>query len=330
MDFVTLDAITRAAERIRGGARRTPLLDVSFEAGRPLLLKCETLQPGGAFKARGATNMLARLSPADRARGVITYSSGNHGLAVALAAARLGVTATVVMPVDAPAIKIAGVERWGGEVILHGRTTLERRALAEAEAAARGLTMIPPFDHEWIIEAQATCGIEILDERPDVDVIVVPIGGGGLLAGVAAAAKQRRPDVAVVGVEPRGAARMTASLSAGHPVTLDRISTIADGLQSVRPGDLTFAYVRRWVDAIIVVDDARFVDAVSWLFSEAKLVVEPSGAAAVAATLWPDEGSVLADRTKTVAAILSGGNVGLETLVELAAGRTAGPAAPGR
>jgi threonine dehydratase len=317
MSFVTLDQIRAAATRVQGIVRRTPLLDVSDQAGRPLWLKCEPQQPGGAFKIRGALNMLKRLSADDLQRGVITYSSGNHGQAVALAASKLGAHAVVVMPTTAPAIKIDGVKRWGAEVILEGTTSADRRRRADAEVAARGLTMVPPFDHEWIIEGQGTCGIEILDQAPDVDLVVVPVGGGGLASGVAAAVKLSRPEVGVIGVEPIGAAKMSASLHAGAPVTLDHTSSIADGLMPVRPGDLTFAHVQRFVDRVLTVDDDTIARAALWLFFEAKQVVEPSGAAAVAAVLWPAEGSPLADRSKKVVAILSGGNVAPETLAAL-------------
>src|SRR6185295_17111125 len=246
LTLTTLSAIRDAAKRIQPIARRTPVLDVSDMAGRPLWLKCEPQQPGGAFKIRGATNMLARL-PADALkRGVITFSSGNHGQAVALAASRLGAPAVIVMPTTAPAVKIAGVKRWGAEVIMEGTTSVDRRVRAEKIAAERGLAMVPPFDHEWIIEGQGTCGLEILEQVPKVDIVVVPIGGGGLASGVAAAIKSARPDVEVVAVEPTGAAKMTASLAAGHPVTLERTETIADGLMPVRPGDLTFEHVRRF------------------------------------------------------------------------------------
>jgi threonine dehydratase len=315
--LVTLDAIRDAARRIDRIARRTPVLDVSDLAERPLVLKCEPQQPGGAFKIRGATNMLMRLSPDRLERGVITFSSGNHGQAVALAASRLHAPAVIVMPTTAPAIKVAGVKRWGAEVIQEGTTSVDRRARADAEAAARGLTMVPPFDHEWIIEGQGTCGLEILEQVPHADVVVVPIGGGGLVSGVAAAIKLSRPEVQVVGVEPTGAAKMTASLAAGHPVTLDRTETIADGLMPVRPGDLTFAHVRQFVDRVVTVDDAAIARAALWLFHEAKQVVEPSGAATVAAVLWPGAGSPLADRSRQVVAILSGGNVSPETLSKL-------------
>jgi threonine dehydratase len=314
--MVSLEQIRAAQERLRGHVRRTPLLDVSDIAGRPLWLKCESHQPGGAFKIRGAMNMLLRLADGDRARGVITYSSGNHGQAVALAAARLSTKAVVVMPTTAPAIKVSGVKRWGGEVLFAGTTSADRRRRAEEEAASHGYVMVPPFDHEWIIEGQATCGLEIGEQAPDVDIVLVPVGGGGLLAGVAAAIRSTSPAV-IVGVEPAGASKMRASLEAGHPVTLDRTETIADGLMPVRPGDLTFQYARTLVDRVVAVDDQAISRAVFWLFAEAKQVAEPSGAASVAAALWPTDDSPVADRTKKVVAIVSGGNVSAQSLGEL-------------
>jgi threonine dehydratase len=317
MPLVTLDAIREASRRISAIARRTPVIDVSDLLGRPLVLKCEPQQPGGAFKIRGATNMVMRLSDDQRKRGVITYSSGNHGQAVALAASRLGAPAVIVMPTTTPTIKVEGVKRWGGEAIFEGTTSNDRRARAEKEAAARGLTMVPPFDHEWIIEGQGTCGLEILEQVADADVVVVPMGGGGLVSGVAAAVKQSGSKAKVVGVEPAGAAKMTASLAAGHPVTLDRTASIADGLMPVRPGDLTFEHVRALVDEVVTVTDEEIARAALWLFFEAKQVVEPSGAATVAAVM-NGRGRILADRSPRVVAILSGGNVSPETLMRLA------------
>ena len=317
MSLVSVAAIRAAAARIAKIARRTPMLDVSDLAGRPLLLKCEPQQPGGAFKIRGATNMLMRLSDDQRARGVITFSSGNHGQAVALAASKLGSPAVIVMPTTAPAVKVAGVKRWGGEVILEGTTSNDRRVRAEKEAAARGLTMVPPFDHEWVIEGQGTLGLEILDQVPDVSIVVVPVGGGGLIAGVSAAIRQSKPDVTIIGVEPEGAAKMSTSLSAGAPVTLDKTSSIADGLMPVRPGDITFQHVQQFVDRVVTVTDADIARAALWLFHEAKQVVEPSGAATVAAVLWPPDGSPLVDKSRKVVAVLSGGNLAPETLAAL-------------
>jgi threonine dehydratase len=317
ISLVTLSAIHEARARLGASIRRTPVLDVSDLAGRPLVLKCESQQYGGAFKLRGAMNMLLRLPDEPRGRGVITFSSGNHGQAVALAASRLGVPCVVVMPTTAPAIKVDGVRRWGAEVLFAGTTSVDRLRRAEAEAAARNLVMVPPFDHEWIIEGQGTCGLEILEQVPDVEMVVVPVGGGGLASGVAAAIKRSAPHVQVVGVEPSGAPKMSRSLAAGQPITLDRVESIADGLMPVRPGDLTFAHVRAYVDRVVTVDDGTIARAAWWLFTEGKQVVEPSGAASVAAVLWPDADSPLVDRSRKVVAILSGGNVSPETLASL-------------
>jgi threonine dehydratase len=313
--LVSLSEITDARQRIAPVARLTPLIDVSTPAGRPLFLKCENMQPGGAFKIRGAYNMVARLTDEQRRRGVVTYSSGNHGQAMALAAKQLGAPAVVVMPTTAPAIKVEGARSFGAEVIFEGTTSSDRKTRAEAEAAARGLTMVPPFDHEWIIAGQGTVGLEILEQCPDVAAVVVPIGGGGLASGVAAAVKQTRADVKVIGVEPTGAAKMRASLDAGHPVTLPSTSTIADGLMPVRPGDLTFDHITRFADDVVTVSDEAIVEAVLWALNRAKVVAEPSGAASLAAVL---SGAIDA-RSRIegpVVAIISGGNVGLERLAD--------------
>jgi threonine dehydratase len=310
--LVTLEDIRAAARRVAPVARVTPLLDVSVHAGRPLLLKCESMQPGGAFKIRGAYNMVAQLTDDQRRRGVITFSSGNHGQAVALAARELGARAVVVMPTTAPTIKVDGARRFGAEVIFAGTTSVDRRERAEAEAAARGLTMVPPFDHAWIIAGQGTAALEILEQCPDVAAVLVPIGGGGFAAGVSTAIKLSRPSIRVIGVEPAGAAAMKASLEAGHVVTLDHTHSIADGLMPVRPGDLTFAHVRRFVDQVVTVEDAQIADAVIWLFDKASLLTEPSGAATVAAAL---AGAAGVDGP--VVAIVSGGNVTRERIEEL-------------
>ncbi|HEY7500149.1 MAG TPA: threonine/serine dehydratase [Vicinamibacterales bacterium] len=315
--LTTLEAIRDAAARIKPVARVTPLVDVSGPAGRPLFLKCENLQPAGAFKIRGAYNMVAQLTPEERAAGVITYSSGNHGQAMALAARTLGAPAVVVMPTTAPQVKIDGAKSFGAEIILAGTTSSDRRARAEAEAAARGLTMVPPFDHEWIIAGQGTAGLEILDQCPQVGAVLVPIGGGGLAAGVSAAIKQSRPDVVVIGVEPSGAAAMKVSVDAGHPVTLPKTETIADGLMPVRPGDLTFAHVRKFVDSVITVEDPDIIKAVLWIFSNAHLVSEPSGAAATAAVLSGAFDRAIGKRfERPIVAIVSGGNMAAEKIAE--------------
>jgi threo-3-hydroxy-L-aspartate ammonia-lyase len=266
-----------------------------------LALKCENLQPSGAFKVRGACNMVSLLPHDARAAGVITYSSGNHGQAVALVAKSFGIPAVVVMPETAPRVKVDGVRHFGAEVILAGTTSADRKTRAEAVAADRGLTIVPPFDHPWIIAGAGTVGLEILEQCPQAATIFVPMGGGGQISGVSAAVKGMRSGVRVVGVEPTGAARMAASLAAHHPVTLDRAESVADGLLTLRPGDLTFAHVRAFVDEVVTVDDTEMIAAVRWLFREAHLVVEPSGAAATAAALR-------AGAPRSVA-VVSGGNV---------------------
>jgi threonine dehydratase len=317
--LVALEAIRDAARTIGGVARITPLVEVSGPRESPLLLKCENLQVGGAFKIRGALNMVGRLSDEARRRGVITYSSGNHGRALAIASHLAGARAVVVMPTTAPAVKVDAVRDLGAEVIFEGTTSSERKVRAEREAAARGLTVVPPFDHEWIIAGQGTIGLELLDQCPDLEEVYVPIGGGGLVSGVAAAIKQIRPSVRVVGVEPSGAARMIASLAAGRPMTLERAASIADGLLPVRPGDLTFAHVRAYVDSVVTIEDDEIAATVDWLFREAKLVVEPSGAASVAAVRRARKRRPPPGRA---VALVSGGNIAPADLLACVQGRT--------
>jgi threonine dehydratase len=331
--LVTLAEIEAAASRIRPVARVTPLLEVPYPATEPqnhgapatearnhgavpgaprfrdsvAFLKCENLQPMGAFKIRGAYNMIAQLSAEERQRGVITYSSGNHGQAVALAARELGAPAVIVMPTTAPKVKVNGARRYGAEVTFAGTTSIDRRVRAEAIAAERNLVIVPPFDHPMIIAGQGTVALEILDQCPDVATVLVEVGGGGLSSGVSAALKRRAPHVRVVGVEPDGAPKMKRSIEAGQPVTLDQTSSIADGLLTIRPGDLTFEHVRAFVDEIVTVPDEAMRRAVRWLFLNARLVVEPSGAVTTAA-LMAGLGHV--DRSRgPVVAIVSGGNV---------------------
>ena len=303
--LTSLPDIERAATRIRGTVVRTPLIDVSRQSGRPLWLKAENLQMAGSFKIRGAYNLISSLAVDSRRRGVITYSSGNHGQAVAYAARGLGVPAVVVMPVTAPDVKITGAQHFGAEVLTEGTTSIARQARAEHEANVRGFVVVPPFDHLDIIAGQATVGSEILEDCPGVACVYVPIGGGGLAAGVGAAVKQVRPDVKVVGVEPVGAATMTASLDAGRPVALETVSSVTDGLLPARPGDLTFAHAHAFVDAVVTVSDDAIEQAVAWLFRHAKLVVEPSGAASVAAALSTSASSLDAPSV----AVVSGGNI---------------------
>jgi len=304
--FVTLDEIRAARERIKSAARYTPLIAV--ESG--LLLKCENLQPMGAFKIRGAFNMIAQLSPEQLRRGVVTYSSGNHGQAVALAARTLGAPAVIVMPTTAPSVKVEGCRAYGAEVIMAGTTSLDRQARAEQEVRDRDLTMVPPFDHRLIIVGQATAGLEILEQCPTVGTVFVPVGGGGLASGIAAAIKLSKPSVRIVAVEPAGAPKMSRSLEAGHPVTLDRTASIADGLMNLRPGDLTFAHIQRYVDEVVTVGEADIASAVGWLFRHARLVAEPSGAITAAAVAL---GLGHADPANgPIVAIVTGGNVAPE------------------
>ena len=314
-DLVTLDDIRQAAARIRPYARVTPLL-ATDAGGRAPALKCENLQRSGAFKIRGAANMLLQLRADERERGVITFSSGNHGIAMSLAAAMAGCPAIVVMPTSAPAVKVATARRLGAEIIFEGTTTVERKARAEAEAAARGLTIMPPFDHPWIIAGQGTIGLELLEQAPDTAAVYVPTSGGGLLSGVATAIKSLTPHVRVVGVEPSCTPRMTRSLAAGRPVTVPGAAGVADGLLAVRPGDVTFALIQAHVDEIVTLDDEAILDGVRWIFDQGRLVAEPSGAAPVAAaigrgvTTWSRDGARAAEMAGgPVAAVISGGNV---------------------
>jgi threonine dehydratase len=318
--LVSLDDVVRAAERIKGLARTTPLLEVDLLDGDaassgPLWLKCENLQLSGAFKIRGAANVMRQLPAADLERGVITFSSGNHGLALALAARRMGVPAVIVMPVGAPRVKVEGARRLGAEIVFEGTTTIERKARAEAIAAARGLTVVPPFDHEWIIAGQGTVGLEIVEQCRDVGTVYVPASGGGLLAGVAVAVKGLKPGVRVIGVEPAGAPKMTRSRSAGAPVTLGSSASIADGLLAVRPGDITFRHVQALVDDIVTVEEAAIASAVGWLFQRARIVAEPSGAVTLAAAL-SDAHAGGAPRV----AVVSGGNVEASAFASYIAG----------
>lgn len=282
--LVTVDAVREAARLIRGAVRVTPVIQAPSPGGWDhLRLKCENLQVSGSFKARGASHFLARLDAPLRSRGVITYSSGNHGQALAYAARAHGIPCVVVMPTTAPPVKVDGARALGADVQFAGTTTIHRQEAATRIAAERGLTLVPPFDHPHIIQGQGTAALEVLAQQPDLDAIYIPVGGGGLVSGMAAVIRQLRPGARIVGAEPAGAPKMTRSLEAGAPVTLDRVESIADGLLAVRPGDLTFAHVRAFVDRIETVTDDELRAAMRWLALEAKIVAEPSGAAAVAA-----------------------------------------------
>ncbi|HYB94816.1 MAG TPA: threonine/serine dehydratase [Vicinamibacterales bacterium] len=320
MELVTLEEIRAARERIKRAARFTPLIDVPWPGGssQTLWLKLESLQPVGAFKIRGAFNMIAQLPKESLERGVITYSSGNHGQAVALAAKMVGTPAVIVMPTTAPAVKIDGCRSFGAEVIMEGTTSVDRQRRAEHEAQARGLTIVPPFDHKQIIIGQGTMGLEILEQRPDLGTVVVPVGGGGMASGVAAAIKLSKPSVRMIAVEPAGAPKMSTSLAAGTPTTLPSSKSIADGLMNLRPGDITFAHIRQFVDEVVTVEEDEIARAVAWLFRNARLVAEPSGAVTTAAVakgaghIDPANGAVVA--------VVSGGNVAPDAFAKYVSG----------
>ncbi|MFL5778211.1 MAG: threonine/serine dehydratase [Chloroflexota bacterium] len=312
--LVGLDEIRAAAELLRGVAIRTPL--VPFDPPAGALLKAESLQPIGAFKLRGAYVAIASLSPDERRRGVITYSSGNHGQGVARAARILGAPAVVVMPSDAPAIKRARIAADGAQIVVVGPSSDERQRVAEELAAARGLAIVPPYDDRRIIAGQGTVGLEIVEDLPDLGAVLVPIGGGGLAAGVATAVKTLRPETRVVGVEPALAADAQESLAAGVIARwpAEAVSrTIADGTRTQSLGAITFAHLQVHLDAIVTVSEAEIAAAVRVAAERSRLVVEPSGALAVAALAWHAEEAGLptpaAIGAGPVVAVVSGGNV---------------------
>ncbi len=304
---VPIEELLSAARGLAGIVVQTPLLDIPALAERlgvPVAAKCEHLQPVGAFKIRGAYTAVSRIPIEKRARGVITYSSGNHGQAVALAARLLGTRAVVVMPESAPAIKVAGVQRQGGEVVFAGHSSAERYARAQALAEERGLTMVPPYESLDVIAGQGTCGLEILEARPAVETILVPVGGGGLIAGIAAAVAAVKPSVRVIGVEPAGAPKLSRALDAGRPVRLELSQSLADGLLPLSIGDLPFAVLSNVVDEAVQVSEDDISAAVRFLYEEMQLVTEPSGAVTTAALL---AGRVRP--TGSTVVVVSGGNV---------------------
>lgn len=314
--LVGLTEIEAASRRLAGIVVPTPLLPadaVSEAVEANVRLKCESLQRAGSFKIRGAYNFVSQLSDDQLSEGIITYSSGNHAQAVALAGRLRGLRVVVVMPTDAPKVKRDGAERLGAELVFEGTTSVERKARAETIAEAEGLVIVPPFDHRHIIAGQGTVGLEIAKSWTDVDLVLAPIGGGGLASGVAAAVKRMLPHVRVVGVEPEGAASMRAALDHGAPTLLGEVDTIADGLKPVIAGELTFEHARELMDDVVTVDDDSIRKATGMLFHRQKLVVEYSGAATTAALL---SGAVKAEGGR-VAAIISGGNLDPSLLASL-------------
>lgn len=306
--FITLADLQEAAALLRGVAVRTPLLPddtLAEKLGAPIFVKPEVLQRGGAFKFRGAYTYVARLTPEQRAKGIITGSSGNHGQGVALAAKLFGIKATIVMPTTVPRAKRDGAERLGARCIYHGVTTAERIALANEIQQKEDLVFIPPFDDDTIITGQGTCGLEIAQDLPDVGTVLVPIGGGGLSAGVARAVKLLAPSARVIGVEPEGSPKFTKARAAGAPVTIPANPTgLADGLLAVRIGSRNFEYLEAHLDEVVTIRDGLLPCAMQYALERLKLVCEPSGAITLAALL---DGTVK-PQGKTVA-VLSGGNI---------------------
>jgi threonine dehydratase len=323
--LVDLEAVRAAAARLAGIVVRTPLLPFgALPSGAPVLLKAESLQPVGAFKIRGAYNAISLLSAEERVRGVVTHSSGNHAQGVARAARLLGVHAVIVMPSDAPAIKRRRVEADGAEIVTVGPASGDREAMADRLVRERGLVLVPPYDDDRIIAGQGTCGLEIVEDVPDLAAVLVPIGGGGLASGVAAAVKAIRPAARVVGVEPELAADAQESLRTGRIVRWDAARTgrtIADGARSQGIGRRPFAHLSRLLDDVVTVTEAEIAAAVRLCAEECRIVVEPSGALAPAAARFRSREAGLTAITPpgTVVAIVSGGNVDPERYRELLA-----------
>jgi len=308
---IGLEDIREASERIRPIAKRTPVMtsqEFNAAAGIQAFFKCENFQTGGAFKIRGAANFLARLTRDQLARGVVAYSSGNHAQAVAIAARAAEASATLVMPLDAPRSKLEATRAQGGNVVTYDRLKENRATIGARIAAETGATLVPPFDHPWIIEGQGTAGLELLEEVPDLDAVVVPIGGGGLISGCSIAAKGLKREVRVIGVEPAGANDTFLSLAAGERIEIPPPETIADGLRVPCPGEITFPIIQRHVERVILVSDEEIRSAVKFLLTRVKILVEPSGAAAAAAALFHK----LPPGIGRAGLLLSGGNLDFE------------------
>ncbi|MFJ8944638.1 pyridoxal-phosphate dependent enzyme [Streptomyces sp. NPDC102395] len=319
---ITLDDVRDAAARLKGVAHRTPVLHsrtLDEAVGAEVLLKCENFQRVGAFKFRGAYNAASRLTPDQLARGIAAYSSGNHAQAVALAARELGTSAVIVMPDDAPRSKRAATEGYGAEIVTYDRYDGDRVAIAEALAAERGLTLIPPYEHPDVMAGQGTAALELLEEAGELGALLAPVGGGGLIAGSATAAKALYGGIRIVGVEPEVGDDTKRSLEAGRRVSVPVPRTIADGQALHTPGELTFSVNRRLVDAIALVSDDEIRAAMRFAFERLKIVVEPSGATPLAALL----SGRIEGLPRRVGVIVSGGNVDAERFARLCGGAAA-------
>jgi threonine dehydratase len=316
---MTADDVRAAARRLDGVAHRTPVAHsqtLDARCGATVFVKCENLQRVGAFKFRGAYNFLACLPPEQRARGVVAFSSGNHAQGVALAARLFGVSATIVMPTDAPSVKLEAVRGYGAEIVPYERATANRDEIAARIAAERGATIMPPFDDERIAAGAGTAALELLEEIENLDAIVVPVGGGGLISGTALIAHDVDPKIAIYGVEPEAGNDFAQSLRAGKRVTIPVPQTVADGLQTTAPGEVTFPIASEHVAAIVTVGDGELGDAMRFAFERMKLVIEPSGAAPIAALLQRRVPEV---EGKRVGVIVSGGNVDARRYADLIA-----------
>lgn len=304
---VTVEDVRAAARRLHGIAHRTPVITSrTLDAlGCRVFLKCENLQRMGAFKFRGAYNRIAQLHPSQRRAGVVAFSSGNHAQGVALAGKLLEVPSTIVMPHDAPASKVDATRAYGAEIVFYDRHRSHRAEIAKQICDERGATLVPPFDDAAIIAGAGTAALELFEDVPDIDILVAPVGGGGLLSGSAIAARAFNPRVAIYGVEPEAGNDFQQSMQSGKIVHIDVPKTIADGLQTQAPGELTFAVARAYEAAIVTVTDDHFREAMRFAFERLRIVLEPSGAAALAALLC---GAIHA-RERTVGVILSGGNI---------------------
>jgi threonine dehydratase len=313
---VTFADVLAAAERVGELAAQTPVLQSRLfdqASGMQAYFKCENLQRGGAFKIRGATNFLMALRPEERALGVVTYSSGNHAQAVAIAAAHLGVKATIVMPTDAPKAKVASTQAYHPEIIFFDRQREKREEIAARIARERGSLILPSYDHPWIIAGQGTAALELLREVPDLDMLAVPLGGGGLLSGSLLVAHELRPHMELFGIEPQLANDWEQSLQSGTPVEIPPPDTIADGLRTPVPGKVTFPIVKKLAQGVITVTEEEIKAAVRFLLSRMKILVEPSGAVAAAAVL----ARKIHPTGQRVGIILSGGNVDFDVLASI-------------
>ena len=309
--------VESAAARLAGVAHRTPVVTSATAdrlLGASLFFKCENLQRVGAFKFRGAYNAISRLEPAQKRAGVVTFSSGNHAQAIALAGNLLSVPTTILMPLDAPAQKVDATRGYGGRIVTYDRYSQDREALGRKLAEEQGLTMIPPFDHPDVIAGQGTAAMELFDEVGELDILLVPVGGGGLISGCALAAGALSPSCAVIGVEPAAGNDVQQSVRRGEIVRIETPRTIADGAQTTAPGEITFGIIRRLVKEMITVEDGQLVSTMAFFASRMKLLVEPTGCLGAAAALE----QVLPVRGRRVGVIVSGGNVDLNRFCALA------------